>query len=322
MKAIKQPSGNYRVQKMINGKSHSITFDHKPTQKEINDAIQKKVQSVNGRLTFENASRSYIDARSHTLSPATIKEYNGIVTRLTRAFLSREIDDITTHDVQLEINRIAKDKAPKTVRNYHGFIASVLGEFRPELVLKTKLPQKEVNNMYIPTKEDIRAILEEAKGTQYEVAILLGCASLRRGEICALTMDDIDGNVIHITKDMVYSQDKKWVIKPPKTTSSVRDVIVPDQVIEVINKNGLYKGHPNSISDWMDAAEKRLGLNHFSLHKCRHYFASAAHEAGIPDADIMKAGGWKTDYVMKNVYRHSLAQDNSAATSAVFKNII
>ena len=156
----------------------------------------------------------------------------------------------------------------------------------------------------------------------FEVPLLLACASLRRGEICALTMDDIDGNTIHITKDMVLDINKEWVIKPPKTTQSIRDVVVPDRVIEAISRNGLYKGHPNSISDWMDKAERTLGLEHFSLHKCRHYFASAAHEAGVSDADIMKAGGWKTDHVMKTVYRHSLAKDNSEATNAVFKNIL
>lgn len=322
MKITKLPSGNYRVQKQINGKRYSFTFDHKPTQRELLEQFANVSDANNGKLTFKKACESYIEARSNTLSPSTYKEYKGTINRLSEAFMSVLVDDITANDVQREINRLAVNRSPKTVRNYHGFIASILGEFRPNLVLHTHLPMKDNKEPYIPSSEDIKALLDYAKGTQYEVPLLLGCASLRRGEICALTMDDIEGNIIHVTKDMVLDINKEWVIKPPKTTQSIRDVVVPDKVIEAINTNGLYTGHPNSISDWMDKAERTLGLEHFSLHKCRHYFASAAHESGVSDADIMKAGGWKTDHVMKSVYRHSLAKDNSDATNAVFKNII
>lgn len=321
MKIEKLPSGSYRVRKQINGKRHTFTFDHKPTQKEIFEQLSNYTEPINGKTTFKQASESYIDIRSNTLSPSTIREYKGTIKRLSDSFIHLLIDDITTSDVQREINALAKDKSPKTVRNYHGFISSVLGEFRPDLSLHTHLPMKDGNAPYIPSTDDINALLDLAKGTEYEVPLLLACASMRRGEICALTMDDIEGNIIHVTKDMVLDINKKWVIKPPKTLQSIRDIYVPDRVIEAINRNGLYTGHPSSITDWMDKAEKKLGLQHFSLHKCRHYFASKAHEQGISDADIMKAGGWKTDHVMKNVYRHSLAKDNSLVGNAIFKDL-
>lgn len=322
MKITKLPSGNYRVQKQVNGKRYSFTFDHKPTQRELLEQFANITEAKNGKMSFRDAAVSYIEARSNTLSPSTYKEYKGTLNRLSEAFTGLVIDNITANDVQKEINSLSVNKAPKTVRNYHGFIAGVLGEFRPNLVLHTHLPMKDNKTPYIPSSDDIKMLLDYASNTPFYVPILLGCASLRRGEICALTMDDIEGNTIHITKDMVLDINKEWVIKPPKTPQSIRDVIVPDRVIEAIKEWGLYDGHPNSITDWMDRAEKELGLQHFSLHKCRHYFASAAHEAGVSDADIMKAGGWKTDHVMKTVYRHSLAKDNSEATSAVFNNIL
>ena len=37
-----------------------------------------------------------------------------------------------------------------------------------------------------------------------------------------------------------------------------------------------------------------------------NYFASVLSENGVPEADILALGGWETDYVMKNVYRHSM----------------
>ena len=45
----------------------------------------------------------------------------------------------------------------------------------------------------------------------------------------------------------------------------------------------------------------------FTLHSLRHYYVSIAHVLGIPDAYVMKMGGWKTDHVMKRVYRTTLS---------------
>ena len=56
----------------------------------------------------------------------------------------------------------------------------------------------------------------------------------------------------------------------------------------------------------MSNLEKTLGIEHFSIHKLRHYFASRMSALGIPEADILKMGGWNSDHVMKSVYRHSM----------------
>ena len=44
------------------------------------------------------------------------------------------------------------------------------------------------------------------------------------------------------------------------------------------------------------------------LHKLRRYFASEMSALGVPEADILKMGGWETDHVMKSVYRHSMME--------------
>ncbi len=322
MKIEKLPSGNYRVRKMINGKTMSLTFNKRPTQQDIQAEINRRQGLYNGHLTFEQAAQSYIDARTNTISPATIKEYTGTLNRLDIKFKSQPVDDLKQNDIQSLVNTLSKKLSPKTVKNYHGFVASVLGEFRPDMIIKTKLPMQVKKEPYIPSVEDIKALLDYAKDTQYEVPILLGCCSLRRGEICALTMDDIDfqTNTISINKDMVQDINKQWVVKPPKTLVSIRDVVVPAQVMDAIKRNGLYSGNPNSISDWMDKAEKELGLQHFSLHKTRHYFVSVAHNKGISDANIMAAGGWSTPNVMIKHYRHA-NNESEKVTSSVMEDL-
>ena len=59
----------------------------------------------------------------------------------------------------------------------------------------------------------------------------------------------------------------------------------------------------------MRMAEKTLGLPHFGVHRLRSYLASKAHSLGLPDSVILKLGGWKSDNVMKNIYRKALKED-------------
>lgn len=86
------------------------------------------------------------------------------------------------------------------------------------------------------------------------------------------------------------------------------------ELADKIREQGyIHTGHPKNISDFLSATQKKLGIPHFSVHKLRHYFASKMSAMNIPDEDIMRYGGWETDYVMKNVYRHAMEDKNQKA---------
>lgn len=316
MKIEKLPSGSYRIRKMYKGKTYTVTFDYKPTQKEAMQAMAEeleKVQQKSEAMTFGSAYKKYIESKRNILSPSTIMGYDIIIRQTPPEFLVKRISDMTALDVQQEINLIASRCSPKTVRNHHSLISAVLGVFRPNLKLTTTLPQKVKKDPYIPSDDDVRRVLEAAKGTEYEIPILLACYGLRRSEICALTVDDIKGDTVCITKAMVPNEKAEMVIKSTKTTASTREVIIPMEVADRIRERGyVYKGYPNCITKFLERTEKDLGMPRFSIHKLRHYFASRMSAMNVPDADIMKMGGWETDHVMKSVYRHSMQdKDNS-----------
>lgn len=317
MKIEKLPSGSYRVRKMYQGKNYSIVFDHRPTQKEALQAMSAeldKVKTKYDRLTFRGAAGEYVEMKRNVLSPKTIKEYLGMAERLPEWFNNLPLADITQVDINRVVNELSKDKSPKTVRNCHGLISAILGTFRPELNISTKLPQKVKSEPYTPSQDDVRAILESAKGTMFEVPISLACYGMRRSEICALTLDDIEGDVVHITKAMVQNENKEWVIKSTKTTESTRDIIISQELTDKIREQGyVYKGFPNSITAYLTRIEKQLGIQHFTIHKLRHYFASQMSALGVPDVDIMKLGGWQSDHVMKSIYRHSMMEKEEKA---------
>lgn len=317
MKIEKLPSGSYRIRKMYQGKTYTVLIDYKPTAKEAVLLMAEKLgeeQEKIMRMSFERAAQEYIASKENILSPSTVREYKSTLYRLSKRFIQKNVHDITQMDIQSEINRLSKDRSPKTVRNYHAFISSVLSLFRPTMKLSTTLPQKIKSRPYIPSTDDVQQIIGYAKGTPFEAAILLACYGMRRSEICALTLDDIEGDIIHITKALVLDENKQWVIKTTKTTASTRDIVVPTTLIDLIHQQGfVYNGHPNSLTDYLDRVQRHLGLPHFSFHKLRHFFVSKMSEMNIPDVDIMKYGGWESDYVMKTVYRHSLEDKNKEA---------
>lgn len=316
MKIEKLPSGSYRIRKTYKGQVYTVIFDCKPTQKEAMVAMAKeleKVQQKHETMTFKVAYERYIESKRNVLSPSTIMGYDTIIRQTTKKFLDKRVSDITALDVQEEINLVAKKCSPKTVRNHHSLISAVLGVFSPNLKLTTTLPQKLKKEPYIPSDEDVRRILEYARDTEYEIPILLACYGLRRSEICALQLEDIDGDIVHINKAMVPNENREWVIKSTKTTSSTREVVIPMEIADKIRARGyIYKGYPNCITNYLKRTERSLGMPQFSIHKLRHYFASKMSAMNVPEADIIRMGGWETDHVMKRIYRHSMEDKDKA----------
>lgn len=317
MKIEKRDSGSYRIRKMYKGQMYTVTFDHKPTQKEAMLAMADELQKVHKKhksLNFKAAGEEYIDSKRNVLSPTTIRGYSSNMKTISPTFLGKNIHDITVLDIQSEINRLAKGHSPKTVRNCHGFISAVLGTFCPNLKICTTLPQKIKKEPYVPSDEDIKRILECIKDTEYEIPIILACYGLRRSEICALTLDDINGDVVKINKAKVLNENGQWIVKTTKTVSSTREIVIPMEIADKIRaKSYVYKGYPDIITKHLKRVEDQLGIPRFPLHKLRHYFASKMSAMNVPEADILRMGGWETDHVMKSVYRHSMIEKEEAA---------
>lgn len=304
----KLPSGNYRIREMRNGKLYKVIVDHKPGIKEAEALIKKEKDGFTDKTTFIIAADTYIKSKENVLSPATIRGYRSLVANMDPDFVKKPIDKITLPVLQAYINNFSATHSPKSVRNLNGFIISVLKYYGSDVKSPT-LPQKEVKNDYIPTEDDVKRILQEFKGHKFEAFIILATMGLRRSEICALTPDDLDGNVLTINKALVQNEKKQWVVKATKTVDSTRTIVIPDHVADLLRTNGFYKDNPETLYFALNRAQKRLGIPHFSLHKLRHFFASYMHDLGYSDKQIQEFGGWKTDEVMKKVYQHAMSMD-------------
>lgn len=304
----KLKSGSYRITQKYEGKRYRATVDFKPTPKEALEIITRVLQEeTTEKGTFKAACEHYIEIKNGVLSPRTIREYSMYPNRLPEWFCKMSVAKMKSTDVQKCISELSTTMSPKTVRTLHGFISAVLGVAKPNMVLKTTLPKMQKKEPYIPKKEVLAAILKEAEGTQYHIPIQLACYGLRRGEICALDISDIDGNIVHVRKDIVQDSKGNWVKKPPKTPSSVRDVPIDSALAEEIRNQGyVFDGFPGTISNFLSRTQTKLGLEHFSIHKLRHLFASILLDKGYDLKTIQDLGGWQGSETVSKVYLHSL----------------
>lgn len=323
MKLEKISATSYRYRKMVKGKLILLTFDHKPSEKEVTLRLAEHMQDDDGRRdTFRACVNDYIRNRESILSPSSIRTYNNFLSVISDHLLDKEIYEITQSDIQKEINRYSSDHAPKSVRSLHGFISSVFGQYRPQFVLKTSLPRNDVKARFRPNSEHIQDILKATEGTPLHVCVQLGILSLRRGEICALSLDDLDGNNLHVNKTMVYN--KGWQVKEtPKTEESNRTIYIPDALADEIREQGfIFNLSPQKLNDHLHKVTDQLGIPHFRFHDLRSYFASYASTLNIPEADIMKMGGWKSDFVFKRIYRESTIESYNESAIKISESIL
>ena len=309
MKLEQLPSGSYRIKKVVKGVTYRVTFDHKPTQVEILTELSKRIESTDiCKDAFFSCVEAYINSKVNILSPSTIISYQMLLRHMPD-WLNMPISKLTQIDIQNAVNDYAKDHSPKSVKNYHGLISAVIKMYRPDMVLRTTLPKAKEKDIRVPSHEEVSMILKQVEGTEYHIPFQLGCLGMRRGEILALTLADLNGDCLTVDKTVVKSTKGGYEIKNmPKTISSVRKIYIPDKLAKEIREKGyIYKGHPGQILKALHRTQDKLGIPRSRFHDLRHYFVSYAHSLGWADADIIAITGHKTDEIAKRVYRHSMA---------------
>ena len=277
-------------------------------------------------MTFFKAASEYISGRTSVCSARTIEEYTAYLDRHLESFSKKPINQIRLADTQRLVNDLSVGRSPKTVRNVYGFVHSVLtanGIMLPD----PKLPAPKPADLRLPTEAEIIRIMEAVRGKSLELPILLAAfGPMRRGEICALRAENISGNVVHVCENMIRKKVdgvKTWIIKVPKSPAGHRYIEYPDFVAEKWKgrEGRIVEICPDTITKAFDDLLKELKIPHFRFHDLRHYSASIQHSLGIPDAYIMQRGGWSSDRVLKQIYRHAMddkAKEMSDKANAYF----
>lgn len=270
-------------------------------------------------MSLTEAVERYISVKAPSLSPSTVASYQMMYeTHIKDSELGREsvfaVDDVKA---QKWVSDLAiKGLSSKTIKNCLSLVSASLRMFAKANISVT-IPQTRKKELYCPSTEDLQKLLEylrEHKRDALERATLLAAfGPLRRGEICALTSEDVDfkNNTVTVNKSLVRSSDGRWLVKAPKTESSYRTVMLPEFVMEKLKgiDGRLVEYTPHSLGWMFREAVFATGLPHFRFHDLRHYAASIMHYQGISDKTIQARGGWASNHVMKRVYQNRIEDE-------------
>ncbi len=146
--------------------------------------------------------------------------------------------------------------------------------------------------------EFVGPYLEEADRRGFLAIFYLELTSgLRRGELCALLLEDLDveTRVLSITKSAL-ARGGKITIQPPKTKNSIRKVVLPQTTVNLILENHKhFEGNPimfpnaatggyippNRIYRVHTMILETIGAEHIRFHDMRHTFSTLAIQNGV-----------------------------------------
>ena len=319
MKAIKTPSGKYRVQVVAGynefGKRvvKSFTAEHEWEAIKMAEDFKRGVITDKNELTVYGAFNRYIESRCNILSPSTIKGYRTIRDSRLQAIKDVKIKDLTVADVQMAVNLDAKRLSRKSIRSAIALLGSALDLQDIELKLsKVTLPMSAPKDKYIPKVE---LVLKAIIGTELELPCLLAMwLSLRVSEVRGLQFKDIspDKQSIYIRRAKMEIDGRDVLRECNKTIKSTRKNTLPKYLYELIEKVPHETDDEFIVQMSYDVLRRRFkklmvknGLN-ITFHTLRHEFATTLNDLGIPPEYIQKLGGWSTDNVMKSVYTHTI----------------
>lgn len=322
------PSGSWRVQVYDKETGKYLSFTSKlPGKAGKNEAELMAREYQLGRKQKRDAGKTvgecideYISLKENILSPTTIAGYRKDRRNSLAPLCNTYIKDLTVKDIQAFINRLALNKSPKTVRNAHGLLVSVLNVYAPELNICTTLPKPQKKIKQLPEVSDV---LQAIKGSEIELPCLLAMwCGLRMSEIRGAKKTNITGDILTVCDTIVTADNESIERHATKTTESTRQIRLPEPIQTLIsalpeNQDHLTLLSGQAIYKRFTRLLERNELPHMTFHDLRHLNASVMLALGIPDKYAMERGGWSSPHIMKSVYQHTFSAERQAADDKI-----
>ena len=184
------------------------------------------------------------------------------------------------------------------------------------------LPKKERSAL----TEEQEALVEKYRGEDYLLGLMLLYTGCRRGELLALTWQDIDrdAGVIHVTKKVNYATGKPVLEHHLKSKNGKREIPLLAPLAAALPAKpriGLIFGEEDGThmvpSHWnrrWTSYTARVGISGVTPHQFRHSFATLMYEAGV-DSKQGAAYLGDTEKVTQGVYEE-LRATRAAAGAA------
>lgn len=292
------------------------------TKQEVLKKISAFKEQQRGE-SFENIADEWWEQHEPDLSPTSIAAYLRAKRRAVEYFSGRDISSIRPVDIERFMDNIATEKhmAKKTAENQLIVVKQIFKfavrcgciDNNParDITVGKKL-KKSVRS--VPDGGDIAKIKNSLDCTFGLFAYFAMYTGLRKGELLALTWDDIDldARIISVTK-AVYNDHNRPKIKPPKTESGIRRVPVLNRLYDVLTTQKIKKGivfHKNGemlkekeFRTLWDRYRQESGVT-CTVHQLRHLYTTMLFENDIAVKDAQKLLGHAQASTTQDIYTH------------------
>lgn len=286
------------------------------------------------------------------LSASTQETYNDILDQsIIPYFNSKRMNEIKTLHLVQYLNETtgSLEKKYNILRNV--FSRAIKWEvITVDPMLNTERPKSKKPKKDFYDKDELLLLfskLDTLLPYQRTIIKLASIGGVRRGEILALTDNEINGNEVLIHRSLQFTRKEGLKLKETKSGEE-RTISLPDNLINELKElhkmqlerkiklGNLWEGfngeivlfanefgvpyQPHSITTFWRRFVEREGLKKIPFHDLRHSSASLLISEGINMKVVQKRLGHKDISTTLNIYSHVTKNDDKKA-SDLFKDI-
>lgn len=318
--------GRWLKQITIDGKRIAFYSTADTEKKAIKD-IEKQLLAFREKkqkgALFSEVSCDWLASCEGKIGDGTLYHYNSYVSKLNAEFGDEYISEIRTKNINSFYSRLALQEFKlKSIINIHSAMRLIFKHAVVEYGLENDptsyvtLPKAKPSTPRVAlTEEEQKRVIECVDLPDGLFAYFLLFTGMRRGEALALKWEKIDFENKKITVvDNVVFVENRAVIKPPKTESGTREVVLLDCLSEKLRplmpsdrSEFVFSGKTLFGGSYYPKAWKRYqkasGLN-ITPHQLRHTYATILFEAGIDTKDAQSLMGHSDISTTRNIYTH------------------
>ena len=287
----------------------------------------------NRHITVADAYEEWLNAVKNRVKESTIANYTAKFEKhILLDFGDIPCADLSAGRINEFINKkLADGLSASYVKDIFTVFKSMLKyaqeEYGFKLSLKNvvlpKAEKKEIEKISDKQQKKIVAYLKENMSLTAFVILISLCMGLRIGELCGLKWEDVDfrHKILHIRRTVQRisfangNRKTKIVISAPKSTTSFRDISIPDMLMEYF-KMFRNKGNCFILSGTEKPVEPRTmqyrykkilqsaNNEYYNFHRLRHTFATNCAEKGIDVKTLSTILGHSSINLTLNRYVH------------------
>lgn len=306
-------------------------------------------------MTLGAYLEKWLDHQSTRLRESTHVRYRTLLsTPEVQKLANLKLQAIRPAHCQSVMDELSKRYAARTIGQTRAALSSAFktaiawGLVLHNPAQAVKPPKPERSERPVPSPAQLKALIAAAKGTPWEIAVLLSATTgARRSEVLGLRWRDLDlaNSRIRITQGLHrMARSNELVFLEPKTSRSKRAIALPPFVVARLrsyrqeqNQRRLAlgpdwtdldlvvdrgDGRPFNPSSYSEAFTKRLapkvGLPpKAGVHSMRHAVATMLMHSGTHPAVVSAMLGHSSPAFTLAVYSHVSADQTDAAADAV-----